>query len=346
MITSATLRLGPVPGSNLDPFLLAQSQAREEHGFIAIEYRAEQSAFDLLFLQGPEIRYAARMTPAFRFIIPADDVRRRFEEERRRTGTLIYLFTTPSECLNRFIATFYFEPFMKLGLDGLSSRLRASLVTRNVCRRSLLEFDRFDGKLPVIELFELNTPEEILSMRPIPCRGKLILYDLEANSRLLKEKSRSALPNQTHPDPPAEVHRPSSTPRASADPRSDLFESPPPRLKEEDPFVNSVRSLLGSFRRLAYDCTGKKSEQLLAAGEREISHSMPGFRTSALTTHTAPLVFDFMRASVGHASILKRSRFRSATATLLSEYYTRHHALLKDQEALARLEEAYHRLQR
>ena len=371
MITRATQLIGPVPGCNLDPFLLAQSQSGETYGYCVVAYLAAPRTFDFVFLRGDEVLHTARMTDEYRYITPPDMVRERFRQQRGEPSTLVHFFSASAESLNRFIATFHFEPCLKLKLGICHERQYLSLLSKATTGRCLIETIKSGQILPSIDLFELRTTEDLSSMKPLPREGRLLVYDLEVNSRLLREKARVRISLMTAGDrtgnaatpavdqEPAKTAEPSRSPEkppglfdaASPAPvhvaAAEKGETPPPKeipAKEEVEFLRLIDAMLRSFRKMVFDVMGEKSEELFARSEREVQLLMPRFQINSLSREAAGSAFDFLEIVAKRVPVFKRTRVRSIAVTLVSEVYSRHHEALQKFGVIGKAEEVYRRM--
>jgi hypothetical protein len=214
MINGAKQIIGAVPGIHLDPLLLVQSQSGESTGFIMIGYQRhtglEQSApstfFDLFFFRGPEIYDCARMNQDVRFQLQLDVALETFRRHRTDHGALVYLFTSSADDLRRFQSTLYYEPCLKIQLEGLSRKRISLLLKTTGCQRGIIECNGFDDLAPSVDLQEISSFDDIAQYRPPLKRGRLLLYDIEKNKELVSQRhthdpSRLSLDLKASPNP-------------------------------------------------------------------------------------------------------------------------------------------------
>ena len=184
MINGAIEIIRGVSSSHIDPLLLPVSHGNASLGYIVIAYHDQPEAYDMLFLKGKTVTECARINRDIRVIQPMESVRSHLRADRGRA--LVYLFQATEQSMDRFARTFHYEPCLKLQVDALTRRQRASLVDSAGCRKGLLELDRFSGTIPSIEIYEFGTPEELALLESRMKHGRLILYDTERNRDLGK----------------------------------------------------------------------------------------------------------------------------------------------------------------
>jgi len=193
MLNNATQIISNVPGKHLNPLLLAQSQWNDSSGFMMIAYTiigpdANDSAsrfYDLFFLSGSHIYDCARMNSDLRFQLHLDDALQTFSRVGREEGTRVFLFVASDEVLSRFRSTFYYEPCLKVHLDGLSGKQIHRLLTSTKCKKGIIECNEFYHSLPSIELKEITSPDDISQYRPPFKHGRILIYDTDRNKELL-----------------------------------------------------------------------------------------------------------------------------------------------------------------
>ena len=207
MINDAIQIIGGVPGQNLNPLLLAKSQAKETTGFIMVAYDISteevlqegetmppgRKFYDLLFFKGATIYECARLNQDLRFTVNGDTALQTFERRRRNPSTSVFLFQAPEELILRFRSTFYYEPCLKVQIESLSKKQIATLLRTSRCRHGILECNEFTSKSPAIHLTEIRSEEELVGFTPTLKHGRLLLYDIEKNREIIRERySRSS----------------------------------------------------------------------------------------------------------------------------------------------------------
>lgn len=202
MINGAEEIISGVPGQNLDPTLLARSQAREGAGFIMISYShprpegqpgepslsGERKYYDILFLKGPVIYDCVRINQDLRFRLGGDNAIKTFRENRDRNDTRISLFSAPDDVIDRFRATFYYEPCLKVHIGALTNRQITALLRTSRCSRGIVECNEFVRPVPEIHLSDIFSFDQLQNYLPSLKRGRLLLYDIEKNKEIIKER--------------------------------------------------------------------------------------------------------------------------------------------------------------
>jgi len=202
MINDAIQIIGGVPGQNLDPLLLAKSQAKDSTGFIMVAYdisteevpqEGETMApgrkfYDLLFFKGATIYECARLNQDLRFTVNGDTALQTFERRRDNPSTSVFLFQAPAELILRFRSTFYYEPCLKVQIESLSKKQIAMLLRTSRCRHGILECNEFTNNFPAIHLTEIRSEEELLGFSPTLKHGRLLLYDIDKNREIIRER--------------------------------------------------------------------------------------------------------------------------------------------------------------
>jgi hypothetical protein len=373
MITGATKVIGPVPGCKLNPFLLAQSQTHEAYGLILIDYEEEPPVFDILFLKGQHIWPAARMGPKSRFMIDPGFIQDKFSALRSNPGTVVFLFDVPKESMDRFFATLVAEPYLKLELTPLSRRQRLSLLEKSVRPGTLCEIDRFSRVPPSIILAELNSPEDIRPLRPLPDEGLLFLYDVGANIALIKEKERYGIvPGQRSVsrdasaegtekrrvvDPAQEEMFPSNSvqpeqggngePQTKPETRNPEPTPGATRLNDEDAeLVHVMAEFVKRFKHEVRSNLGNLRDRVLDRGEEEMRNLFRAFDSTRLTIDTAAFALEYVRITAMHAPFFKRSQVKWIAEEAISQLYSKQYDVLEYHGLIERTETIYHRLKK
>lgn len=372
MINGAIEIIRGVSSTHIDPLLLPESHGDGSLGYIVIAYQDEPGTFDMLFLKGKTITRCARINRDIRVTQSLESVRGRLRAVQGRA--LVYLFQATELSLDRFARTFHYEPCLKLQVDLLTRRQRGTLVTSAGCRKGLLELDRFSGALPAIEIYDFETPDELLVLESRLKHGRLILYDVERNLDLFKgelaraEREPPCLPAppllpgpdrvvHNRPDPPIRaplgdpiitIPGPGSSEKSKApgNNQSDLFRVP--EVHEISPetvqFICLFEKIFRSFRREAFECFGGKLESAVRTAENEVRLLNPDFDVTSLSRETAPVVLELIEGMVREAPILKRSRLKSTALTLVADLYSRHFEVLDRNGTVDKVEQSYYRL--
>jgi hypothetical protein len=356
MINGALEIIRGVSSSHIDPLLLPESHGDGSVGYIIVAYQDDTDSLDMLFLKGKAITQCARISRDIRIIQSVESVRGRLRAGQGRA--LVYLFQATEPALDRFARTFQFEPCLKMQIDLLTRRQRGTLVRAAGCRKGLLELDRFTGVLPSIELYDFETPEQLMVLESRMKRGRLILYDLERNrdlfmgepARVEREPSRPPAPPLPSTPAPPVTTRPDPLPPAG-DP-ADLLaprgvRKPPPERRQEprdQELVPLFEKMFRSFRREAFECFGGRLESALHSAENEVQLLNPEFDMTSLSHESAPVVLDLIETMVRQAPILKRSRLKSTALTLVADLYSRHYDIIDRNGAVDRVEQSYYRL--
>ena len=199
MLNDASQIIGDVPGKHLDPLLLVRSQANDSLGFIMISYeqkpaisdQPKERYCDLLFFRGPEIYECARMNRDLRFQLHTDVAFHTFELFGREDATRVYLFVASDEVLHRFRSTFYYEPCLKVQIEGLSKKHIATLLRSTGCQRGIIECNEFVHPTPSLDLKEITSSDDIIHYQPSFKRGRILVYDTEKNKELIEERYAS-----------------------------------------------------------------------------------------------------------------------------------------------------------
>ena len=357
MLKQATTVHLRVPGIHIDPFLLAESQAGDSHGIVLIAYNGPP--FDLLFLEGPRISLAARWGPDYKFILDPAYIKEKFQALRTSVGTSVSFFTVTGETLTSFIATLYFEPFLRCDLAPLNRRQRIALLTKNVRPGTLMEIDCFSSFPPAVQLVPLDPSEGIRKVRPLPQSGILSLYDTTLNAALLEEKKLMGMLPRQVPHRPAEPPTPGpSLPDPS---QQELFPSPvntiadltpaeplpsrPPLttglLPEEARFIAVMKNFLTHFRHELHEELGKSAVPLLDRAERKVNALIHGFDRTRLDMDTAHFTLDYLKFATMAARFPNRRKVRQIAVFALGELYAKHYEEIEKFKVLDKIESLY-----
>jgi len=199
MINGATKIIANVPGKYLDPFLLVQSQVSDSVGYVVIAYQStgpEASVlssrfFDLLFFRGPAIFEFIRMNQDLRFYVDPERIRETFRSSGKDESRRISLFLTTEATVHCFQSTIHYEPCLKIPVRAISSKRITALLQNAGCHRGIIECNDFTQELPLLELIDVKSAEDISRYRPIYKNGNMILYNTERNKDLVTERHRN-----------------------------------------------------------------------------------------------------------------------------------------------------------
>ena len=208
MINGAVEIIAGVPGKNLDPLLLAQSQTTDSINLMVIAYEipnpiVKEKFFDLLFLRGSNIFDCARMNQDLRFRLQVDKVITTFKSRSSDEGTKIHFYKASQEQVEQFRSTFYYEPCLKIQLDSLTKKSVQKLLSNSTCRHGIIEYNDFSQSIPKIDLQEIRSSQELINYIPSSMKGQLLLYNIEKNSELIQDRFDST-PN----DFPLQISKP------------------------------------------------------------------------------------------------------------------------------------------
>ena len=180
--------------------------------------------YDLFFLRGSHIYDSARMDSDLRFQLHLDVALQTFSRIGRDEGTRVFLFAASDETLSRFRSTFYYEPCLKVHIEGLSNKQLQRLLTSTKCKKGIIECNEFSSPLPSIELKEIASPEDVSQYRPPFKHGRVLMYDTDRNRELLgPNRDSRAFASKTIPNDqsiiPGEggIRRDDTTPGVSSD---------------------------------------------------------------------------------------------------------------------------------
>ena len=196
MINGAVEIIAGVPGKNLDPLLLAQSQTTDSINLMVIAYEmpnpiVKEKVFDLLFLRGSNIFDCARMNQDLRFRLQVEKVITTFKSRSSDEGTRIHFYKASQEQVEQFRSTFYYEPCLKIQLESLTKKSVQKLLSNSTCRHGIIECNDFAQAIPKIDLQEIRSLQELISYVPASMKGRLLLYDIDKNNELIQERYNS-----------------------------------------------------------------------------------------------------------------------------------------------------------
>jgi hypothetical protein len=104
--------------------------------------------------------------------------------------------------------------------------------------------------------------------------------------------------------------------------------------------------LLRSFRMLLFNSCGDQAERRLSVANQSVSIRLPDFDSDQLNESTAHIVLNLLEETLNAVPLLKRSRLRRATVTLISDLYNKYYNLLEDHHVIDEVEQVYYRLKR
>ena len=205
MLIGATQIIGDVPGRNLNPLLLAQSQWNDSSGYMIISYARQRETtdeapsrfFDLFFLRGSHIYDCARMNAVLRRPLHLDIALQTFNLLGRGESTRLFLFSAPQDELERFRSTFFLEPSLKVHLDGMTRKQLRRLLNSTKCNKGLIECNDFVRPLPAIDLKLIAAPDDVSQYNPPFKHGRILIYDTDRHDEFLDLKQDSHTESRT-----------------------------------------------------------------------------------------------------------------------------------------------------
>lgn len=209
MINGSTEIIAGVPGKNLDPILLAQSQTTDSINLMVITYNivshlTTEKHYDLLFLQGSRIFDSARMNEEFRFHLQVEKIIATFKSHSSDDGTRIHFYDVSRESIEQFRSTFYYEPCLNIKLESLTRKQLQRLLSSSNSHHCIIEHNDFSQAIPKILLQEIHSSSELENYIPISLKGRLLLYDIDRNNQFIHERFDSninVLPLQSSSTP-------------------------------------------------------------------------------------------------------------------------------------------------
>ncbi len=191
MLLGSTKIIDKVPLSFLDPVFLARSQKKEITGFIVVSY---DDFNDIFFFNNSIIVDVCRITPDFRFRIRLDDsLEKVYFTKANNLPANVYLFHSSLKLFNDFRYTFYLEPCLKLHTSLLDQNKIIKLPELQICSKGILELNTFDRAPFLIGLESIENDQSCIHditnfIEKVNIDGRLVLYDIEKNKRVFKEK--------------------------------------------------------------------------------------------------------------------------------------------------------------
>lgn len=193
MLNGATQIIGDVPGRNLNPLLLAQSQWNDSSGYMMISYTRQRETtdegpsrfFDLFFLRGSHIYDCARINAVLRRQLHLDVALQTFNRLGRDESSRLFLFSAPQDDLERFRSTFFLEPSLKVHLEGMTRNQLRRLLSSTKCSRGLIECNDFVRPLPSIHLKLIAAPDYVSQYNPPFKHGRVLIYDVDRHDEFL-----------------------------------------------------------------------------------------------------------------------------------------------------------------
>jgi hypothetical protein len=117
------------------------------------------------------------------------------------------------------------------------------------------------------------------------------------------------------------------------------------QVREEDAPIPEIALLLqrlvDAFRKQAMSILGRKGQVVFESCERQLRKQAPQFRSDMIDDETAILAIDLIDAVVREAPLLKRSRLRGITLSLIADLYNKHFEVLNRRGFIPRVEEVY-----
>ena len=105
--------------------------------------------------------------------------------------------------------------------------------------------------------------------------------------------------------------------------------------------VGLLQQLVDDFRRQTMSILGSKGVLVFESCERQLRKQMSQFRSDEIDDETALLAVDLIDAVVRAAPLLKRSKLRGITLTLIADLYNKHFEVLNRHGLIPRVEEVY-----
>jgi hypothetical protein len=97
---------------------------------------------------------------------------------------------------------------------------------------------------------------------------------------------------------------------------------------------------------LLFNSCGDQAERRLSVANQSVSIRLPDFDSDQLNESTAHIVLNLLEETLNAVPLLKRSRLRRATVTLISDLYNKYYNLLEDHHVIDEVEQVYYRLKR
>ncbi len=202
MITGSTTILSDIPSQHLDPMLLVRSQEKGKIGYVMVAYEKEplrepksQDLFlatrwyyDLFFYRGQRIFDCARLNQDLRFNLGINATLQTFRDHRGESGVSVSLFEAPEDMIQRFRATFYYEPCLKVQIESLTQEQILTLLRSSRCQNGILESNEFIEKTPGIQLVDIHQSTDLESYQPAFKHGRILLYDIDKNREIIHER--------------------------------------------------------------------------------------------------------------------------------------------------------------
>ena len=232
MLSGATQIIGDIPGKNLNPLLLAQSQWNDSSGYMIISYTRHREMtdegasrfFDIFFLRGSHIYDCARMNADLRRQLHLDVALQTFNRLGRDECSRLFLFSAPQDDLERFRSTFFLEPSLKVHLRGMSRKQLHRLLSSTKCGKGLIECNDFVRPLPSIDLKLIAAPDDVAQYNPPLKHGRILIYDIDRHDEFLDLKQDSCTESRSLQNGQA-----SASDRGNIS-RNDIAGTPPPGM--------------------------------------------------------------------------------------------------------------------
>jgi len=193
LINNSNILVEDIPLSVVDPIHLARSQKDSLWGFILVCYpgmSSESSYFDIYFVSKSTIVDICRMTPDFRFRLRIKDALSKLRHHRENDiPASVYLFESNQDIFNTFRSTFYLEPCLKIH-TAILANTTVSLGNFDICSKGILECNQFHSDKFDIHLDQIDSLDNfsIGDSTSFNYTGRLLIYDIEKNNDILREK--------------------------------------------------------------------------------------------------------------------------------------------------------------
>ncbi len=333
MISGALEIIFGVDAGLVHPLLLPASQGQERFGYIVIAYDDSPEMFDILFVRGNSIQQYAGIHHDLRTLLNEQTVRMSLEACALRCR--VYFYSVTRQGFERFLRTFYCTPSVNVVIDRLSKKQISGLLSETGCTNGILEIDCFSRPFPVIDLTRFHSADELLGEAQRLRQGRMILYDLELNTRIHQRAERSG----------GELPR-SSTEPGTGDARAGET-SPSPA---ESPGSGEIP---GVFMKVLKDfleaLTGFYGDKMKTRTNGVISRYFPSSQgdpdLTALTADNAPLVLSVIEECVKDARFGKKKAIRAKALEIVSALFAAHNELLQKHELLEKVQSCYQRLE-
>lgn len=334
MISGALEIICGVDAGLVHPLLLPASQGQERFGYIVIAYDDSPEMFDILFVRGNSIQEYAGIHHDLRTLLSEHSVRMSLEACALRCR--VYFFSVSRQGFDRFLRTFHCTPSVNVVIDRLSKKQIAGLLTATGCTNGILEIDRLSHPFPVIDLTRFHSADELLGEALRLRQGRMILYDLELNTRI----------HQRAEPPGGELPRPSLE-TGAGDPEGEETQPPaadsPGGGEIAGVFIKVLKDFLAAL-------TGVYGDRMKARTSGVISRHFPSSSgdpdLTILTAESAPLVLSVIEDCVKDARFGKKKEIRAKALEAVGALFETHNEVLRNHGLLENVQQCYQNLER